>query len=425
MGSLVSDRSSSAVELDDDLARIFAELQRVAVPPDPDACRQRVLQLARVRNLADALHLEHVALLHRTEPEDTFARETCTDWLASHLHLARGSAYGQVCTARELHQLPLTNEALHRGELSSQQASVVAQAVRRVRKDCPERAADVEQEMVGAAHHLDPRELTSQGFKLYYALDQQAATRTQADERRRRFFELSQRQDGWYDCQGFLDSEAGALLRLAIRGQSGKRAKDDERTPGQRRHDALAEVARHRLDAGDLPQQGQEKPHLTIVVDAETLRDTPGSPPAVLDWGVPVCGETAKRHLCDASVRLALVGDRGDGVFSTLHMGRAFRTTTIAQRKALELRDGGCLWPSCEGHPNECTSHHFLAWSAGGPTDDENLGLVCGRHHWNVHEGRFVVRENAKGQAEVIRPDGVLYGTVARHRWRRLTNDGP
>ncbi|MFZ0216992.1 MAG: HNH endonuclease signature motif containing protein, partial [Candidatus Dormiibacterota bacterium] len=70
-------------------------------------------------------------------------------------------------------------------------------------------------------------------------------------------------------------------------------------------------------------------------------------------------------------------------------------------------------------------SHHFRPWAAGGPTDEENLGLVCGRHHWNHHEGGFVVRENAKGQAEVIRPDGVLYGTVARHRWRRLTKDGP
>jgi hypothetical protein len=59
--------------------------------------------------------------------------------------------------------------------------------------------------------------------------------------------------------------------------------------------DGLAEIARHRLDAGDLPQQGQEKPHLTIVVDADTLRGEPGAPPGIMDWDLPVCGDTIKR----------------------------------------------------------------------------------------------------------------------------------
>jgi hypothetical protein len=120
-----------------------------------------------------------------------------------------------------------------------------------------------------------------------------------------------------------------------------------------------------------------ERPHVTVLVDAATLREEPGSPPALLDWKVPVCGETAKRLPCDASARLALIGDHGDGTIDVLHLGRSSRTTGKRQRLTLEIRDGGCLWPACGGHPKGCTPHHFAMWSAGGPTDYEIMGLNC------------------------------------------------
>ena len=139
---------------------------------------------------------------------------------------------------------------------------------------------------------------------------------------------------------------------------------DDHRTPGQVRADALVELAEHRLAFGDLPQHGQEKPHLTIVASAETLRGEDGSPAPQIDWGTPVSWETAKRLACDAIARIAVVGDRGDGVVDVLHMGRAFRTTTVAQRKALDLQDGGCIW--CGRYVKDCRPHHWDAWSQGG-----------------------------------------------------------
>ena len=61
---------------------------------------------------------------------------------------------------------------------------------------------------------------------------------------------------------------------------------------------------------------------MTIVVSAETLRGEAGSPAPQIDWGTPVSGEMAKRIACDAMARIAVVGDRGDGVVDVLHMGR-------------------------------------------------------------------------------------------------------
>ena len=158
---------------------------------------------------------------------------------------------------------------------------------------------------------------------------------------------------------------------------------------------------------------------MTIVVSAETLRGDEHTRAPHIDWGTPVSGETAKRIACDAMARIAVVGDLGDGVVDVLHMGRAFRTTTVAQRKALDLRDGGCLWCG-NRHVKDCTPHHWEMWSAGGPTDHENLGLVCALHHWALHEGGYRVTEVGPERVEILRPDGSLYRVVPRHRWRRV-----
>ncbi len=106
-----------------------------------------------------------------------------------------------------------------------------------------------------------------------------------------------------------------------------------------------------------------------------------------------------------------------------LHMGRAFRTTTVAQRKALDLQDGGCIW--CGRHPKDCTPHHWDAWSVGGATDHENMGLVCPRHHFALHEAGYRTAEVTPDRVVILRPDGTEYLVVPRHRWRRVrTRDG-
>ena len=127
----------------------------------------------------------------------------------------------------------------------------------------------------------------------------------------------------------------------------------------------------------------------------------------------------AKRIACDAMARIAVVGDRGDGVVDVPHMGRGFRTTSVAQRKALDLQDGGCLWCGWR-HAKDCRPHHFQMWSAGGPTDHENLGLVCPRHHFALHEGGYRTAEVSADRVVILRPDGSEYRVVPRHRWRRI-----
>jgi HNH endonuclease len=60
---------------------------------------------------------------------------------------------------------------------------------------------------------------------------------------------------------------------------------------------------------------------------------------------------------------------------------------TPAQRTALAVRDGGCVFGDCARPLAWCEGHHLLSWVDGGPTDLPDLALVCRAHHRAVHEG--------------------------------------
>ena len=56
-----------------------------------------------------------------------------------------------------------------------------------------------------------------------------------------------------------------------------------------------------------------------------------------------------------------------------LDVGRAARTVTTAQTKALRVRDGGCVHPGCSRTAAYCDAHHVVHWADGGPTSLDNL----------------------------------------------------
>jgi HNH endonuclease len=70
-----------------------------------------------------------------------------------------------------------------------------------------------------------------------------------------------------------------------------------------------------------------------------------------------------------------------------LDLGRTTRVISPAQRRALAVRDGGCVVPDCTRPLAWCVGHHLVHWLEGGPTDLANLALLCRAHHRAVHEG--------------------------------------
>ena len=142
---------------------------------------------------------------------------------------------------------------------------------------------------------------------------------------------------------------------------------------------------------------GGERPHITVVVDAQALRDAPGAPPALLERHGPVSGDAARRLCCDAQVARVIT----DGASEILDAGRLTRTVTPAQRRALIVRDGDtCVIPGCATPTRWCQAHHLIPWSQGGPTDLGHPGHVCLPHHHDVHEGGHTLRRHPDGRWE-------------------------
>jgi HNH endonuclease len=80
-----------------------------------------------------------------------------------------------------------------------------------------------------------------------------------------------------------------------------------------------------------------------------------------------------------------------------LELGRATRVVSAAQRAALALRDGGCVFPGCARPLAWCDAHHLRHWLHGGATDLANLALLCRAHHRAVHEGGWRLHRHPDG----------------------------
>jgi hypothetical protein len=94
-----------------------------------------------------------------------------------------------------------------------------------------------------------------------------------------------------------------------------------------------------------------------------------------------------KGLLCDCLLERVLLAPNG----AVLNLGRAVRTATAAQRRALAPRDQGCVWPGCTIPARWSDVHHTPAWIHGGRTDIAALALLCGGHHAQVEHGHYEI----------------------------------
>jgi hypothetical protein len=99
---------------------------------------------------------------------------------------------------------------------------------------------------------------------------------------------------------------------------------------------------------------------------------------------------TIHRLACDGAIRRVLVDAAGE----ILDVGRARRLATPAQRAALIVRDGGCVFPGCDCPYRWCEAHHLIPFEDGGATELKNLALLCRHHHHLVHEGKWLLERN-------------------------------
>ncbi len=75
-----------------------------------------------------------------------------------------------------------------------------------------------------------------------------------------------------------------------------------------------------------------------------------------------------------------------DATGRPLWLGRTRRHATVAQFLTLAVRDRGCVL--CGAEVQRCEAHHLVPWNAPakGRTDIDNLALLCGPCHRELHQ---------------------------------------
>ena len=108
-----------------------------------------------------------------------------------------------------------------------------------------------------------------------------------------------------------------------------------------------------------------------------------------------------ERIACDSEVTRIVFGPDSE----PLDVGRAHRTVTPGQRKAVIARDRTCRGPDCHAPPRLCEVHHLIWWTRGGVTSVENSGLFCWRCHDWIHTEDITITHQA-GTWTFTHPDG-------------------
>jgi len=357
-----------------------------------------------------------------------------------------------VRTARALFRGPLTQTAtaLTAGELSASHAAMLASSTQQL----PDHTAmEAEPTLLDAARHLDPSQLRRVVANLQYSVDPDRADRAAQRRYERRGLWLTPTLDDMVAVGGQLDPEAGQTLLAALAPLARPAGAHDERSGSQRNADALTELARRSLEGGQLPRTGGVRPQLSVIVDIHSLHGLPGGIGGDAGWAAPLPPEACRRLACDAAVTRVLVsrgasdldhdlpGDPDlvpDDPIDTsasgleellraamtrlpptlagapttpLDLGRSTRVVSSAQRSALAVRDGGCVVAGCHRPLAWCEAHHVWHWLDGGPTDLDNLALLCRAHHRAIHDG---------GWRLIRGPDGRFTATPPYRKHRTL-----
>jgi Domain of unknown function (DUF222)/HNH endonuclease len=375
------------------LADAGAQLEVDAV--DGALAMRAVNRLTQIATRVAAVKLALVARVDELQAARSRVGATST---AAWLH-AGGAAPGAATreVVRDSAITP-TRDAMAAGVISPEQAQVITTAVGALSDQVVGGdREEAERRLLDAAAWSDPVQLRKLASAEAARLDPSGSGDLEAREQRMltaRELTISRDRDGMHRIAGRLDPVGAAQLVSVLDPLAAPRpaadGEPDPRTPGQRRADALVDMARLASAAEQGKDADAVRPTVLVTIDYDTLAEQVRGSGELLAGPLaePVSVATVRRLACDARLIPAVLG----GPSVQLDLGRQARTATAAQRLALVRRDGAsCAFPGCDRPFGWTDAHHIQHWSAGGRTAVDNLVLLCGAHHDSVHHRGWTI----------------------------------
>jgi hypothetical protein len=281
---------------------------------------------------------------------------SCAAWLRRHTGMTPGAAKRATVTASRVRRSPPLRDAWAEGQLSSGQVDVI---VANVAEELVELWEQHEATVVPSLVPLSIRD-TATAMQTWAARARIALALEGPEPDRPDTLHVSTTLDGRGRIDGNLAPDVARLAAKAIDLATSKDAEGEERSPAQRRHDALGDIFAWYLGHQTVRLGGRKRPHVSVTIDLESLRRGEGGTDL---YGHPIDPASMGALLCDANIHRVI----RDGASSILDYGRATRTIPPALYESLYLRDLGCRFPGCDRPGEWCDGHHVQWWEPAAP----------------------------------------------------------
>lgn len=359
-----------------------------------DALSYGFIQLELLRRALLAEQLALVGEVARRKSWKADGAANLAGWVAAPTGMSDHDAHTMARLAVQLERMPAVAGALAAGAFDLDQAAMVAALV-----DLLGDEAAVVSEAEGRS--VAQLKAAVAGARPVTAQDAEEAHRTRS---LRMYFD---ERSGQYRLNARLTPDAGATVEAALERVAGTRPDDWTPDPdpdshplpephGSQMADALVEICSTELAAD------ADADRATVVIHAPVeVLDGHGSA-LIAASDASVGASTLYRILCDA--RFELVAD-GPGGSDPYRLGRATRTIPGPLARQLRWRDRTCRFPGC-GRRRWVQAHHITHWADGGPTDLNNLVLLCHTHHTLLHESGWTLSGHPDTSLTFHQPGG-------------------
>lgn len=352
------------------------------------------------------------------------ARSTSA-WLASRTEIPSEPAGVRVKRGKALRSCPIVEDAYRCGVIGTAKVDLALVARKGVE------ALFAEQEQVVVAIMAD---LTVRQAKRYLDQWRQTALATiGADDDKSptdiaanslhvsATFEGRRAINGDLDIIGGVELEGMLEAEITARFASGEYRADDGLLPSQRNAQALLALCRRGSTTATVA--GEARPSITILIDLASLLGLPVHNAAdllnrrcQLADGTVVPLSKVLELSADATLNAVLGACGIQGTFHPVGEIRDARSANARQRRALAVRDQGCIFTGCDRPAAWSQAHHVDTWHATHQTTVPRLALLCSFHHHRIHDHGYTLETDREGTPTIRRPDGSLLPTPAPGR---------
>ena len=360
------------------VARVHSALDDVAEVPvwsmSQEATAQTLVEVSRAEARLVEVRSRLLSHAETVAVAETNASPSVAVWHANATRSTKRESFRQVRLAAGLGRYDVVRDALGRGDVIAEQASVICTALDELPHDLDagvlEQAAKA---LVAFAEVHDAKALRVLGRRILEVVAPEVAEAWEAEQldREEREAEKSavfrMREDGHGRIKGSFTVPllVGQMLERALLAFAAPKHQIATREAQEKQSEAPVPVRRptaqrlgaafveliERLDPHDLPKAGGVNATVVVTMTLDSLKD----------------GLAA----------------------ATLDVGRAKRYFTPAQRVAMGIRDGGCTARGCDAPPAMCHAHHDDPWSGHGHTDLARGRLLCPFHHRRIHDPEY------------------------------------